>query len=124
MAQENTPSEWQLSHEEIAGGIIQTPDGDYEISRLIGPRIDRRKVQADLHLMASAPRLLRTARLAEAVCSQLLTRIADAPDAQSFRELTTALADIRRAISEAEGRLRQATPTYGSPSSPTREDQL
>ncbi len=52
---------WRVSHVDIAGGIIETRDGDYEITRVIGREVGLEKVRADIRLMAAAPALLEAA---------------------------------------------------------------
>jgi len=52
---------WRVSHVDIAGGIIETREGDYEITRVIGREIGLEKVRADIRLMAAAPALLAAA---------------------------------------------------------------
>ena len=54
-------SGWRVSHVDIAGGIIETRDGDYEITRVIGRDIGLERVRADIRLMAAAPALLDVA---------------------------------------------------------------
>jgi len=52
---------WRVSHVDIAGGIIETRDGDYEITRVIGRDVGLERVRADIRLMAAAPALLEAA---------------------------------------------------------------
>ena len=61
-------SRWRDSTTAIAGGIIETPDGEYEVTRFIGYPRERDQVRRELELMASAPALLDAAREMSAFC--------------------------------------------------------
>ena len=59
---------WRLSTTDVAGGIIETPDGEYEVTRFVGYPLERDQVRRELQLMASAPALLDAAREVSAFC--------------------------------------------------------
>ncbi len=97
---------WRVSHEDIAGGIIETQDGNYEITRVIARPVRFRDVKADLRLMASAPTLLKVARSVEDLCSKLMNRLVVALDPESSDELRRLLKTLHTAIDQAEGEKR------------------
>ena len=68
---------WRVATTDIAGGIIETPDGEYEVTRFIGLPHERDQIRRELQLMASAPALLDAAREISTFCrreSEALSR--------------------------------------------------
>ena len=78
---------WRLSTTDVAGGIIETPDGEYEVTRFIGYPLERDQVRRELQLMASAPALLDATREVSAFCRREVDMLAGSDPLRASRWL-------------------------------------